>query len=79
MLENLRLTIGASAALRACFATLAWATPHLLLSLRLHEQTRAIANVGTPWSLDAMVKNFRLVGKLFKEIFELLLGMNLLC
>ncbi|MEI7015003.1 protein kinase domain-containing protein, partial [Leptospira licerasiae] len=30
------------------------ATPHSLPSLRLHEQTRAVANVGTPWSLDAI-------------------------
>ncbi|MEI7015032.1 hypothetical protein V9X60_20070, partial [Leptospira licerasiae] len=37
---------------------LARASPHLLLSLRLHEQTRAIANVGTPWSLCAINKFF---------------------
>ena len=46
------------------YATLARATPHLLLSLRLHKQTRAIANVGTPWSLYAMSKKMNSEEKL---------------
>ncbi len=35
---------------------LAWALPHSRPSLRLHAQTRAVANVGAPWSLGVIEK-----------------------
>ncbi len=53
--DNLRCLRSAR---RSLSRPLARASPHSLPSLRLHAQTRAVANVGAPRPLDAMLSNF---------------------
>ncbi|MGJ4748394.1 hypothetical protein ACQV5M_18675 [Leptospira sp. SA-E8] len=54
MSDNFRCLRAARGSLRD---PLAWASPHSLPSLRLHWQTRAVVNVGAPWSLAEMKQN----------------------